>query len=60
MIMSVFTCPVTGEKVQHWLDTNSETTENQYDAVTCPACARLHFINRRNGKLFEQETRKTR
>jgi hypothetical protein len=32
-------------KVQQWLDDDQATPENEYEAITCPACARLHFLN---------------
>ena len=33
----------------------SRPTENQFEAITCKACARLHFINRKTGKLLRQD-----
>jgi hypothetical protein len=32
-------------KVQQWLDDDQAAPENEYEAITCPACARLHFLN---------------
>jgi len=32
-----------------------DAPENEYEAVTCNACTRLHFLNRRTGKLLGQE-----
>jgi hypothetical protein len=29
--------------------------ENQYEQITCPACTRLHFLNRKTGKLLGQD-----
>jgi hypothetical protein len=43
-------------KVQHWLDDNRDSDEAQYEAVTCPACIKLHFINRKTHKLFGQDS----
>jgi len=28
---------------------------NEYEGITCPACAKLHFINRKTGKLLGQD-----
>jgi hypothetical protein len=41
----LFTCPVTDLKVQHWLDDDEDVPENEHEAITCEACARLHLIN---------------
>jgi hypothetical protein len=45
-----FTCPATGMYVQHWLDDDEDAPENRYEPITCPACTRLHFLNRKTGK----------
>ena len=38
-------------KFEHWLDEDQEAPqeapEDQYDAVSCPVCTKLHFLNRR-------------
>jgi hypothetical protein len=41
--------------VQHWLDDDEDVPDNEYEAVTCLACARLHLINRKTGKLLGQQ-----
>jgi uncharacterized protein YbaR (Trm112 family) len=51
----LFTCPITRMKVQDWLDSDEDTSANEYEAITCQACARIHFINRKTGKLLGQE-----
>jgi hypothetical protein len=49
----MFTCPQTSEKVQHWLDEREQpTNEEAYESFSCPACAGLHFINRKTGMLL--------
>ena len=50
----VFRCPHTGMHVQHWMaeEVTGETPRGIYDTVVCDACARIHFINRRTGKLL--------
>jgi hypothetical protein len=45
-------CPRTGMQVQHWLTEAPEETEGSYRQIICPACAQLHFINPRTGKLL--------
>jgi hypothetical protein len=44
--------------VQIWLDKDASTDQaNEYQSVTCPACLRLHFVNKTTGKLLgEKET----
>ena len=52
----VFVCPETDRNVHHWLDADDEKgppSEDKYDA--CPACAKLHFVNRKTGKLLGYE-----
>ncbi len=48
----VFTCPTANLKVQHWWDDERDVADDQYEAMTCPACARLHFVNRKTGQLL--------
>jgi hypothetical protein len=51
----VFICPVTSMNVQHQLDDDPDAPENDYQGISCPACTRLHFINRKTGELLGQE-----
>jgi hypothetical protein len=51
----VFTCPATSMKVQHWLDDDPSAPEDAYEAIACKACARIHLLNRKTGKLLGQE-----
>jgi hypothetical protein len=55
MAAFLFTCPRTNLKVQHWLDDDEDVPETEYEAVQCQACARLHLINRKNGKLLGEK-----
>ena len=48
----IFTCPTTKLNVQHWLDDNENISENEYEGISCLACSRLHFINRKTGGLL--------
>ena len=41
--------------VQHWLDEDADVQENEYEGLICPACTKLHFFNRKTGKLFGQK-----
>jgi hypothetical protein len=50
----VFRCPATGFNVQHQLDDDPDISGNEYEATTCLACTRLHFVNRKTGKLLDQ------
>jgi hypothetical protein len=50
----VFTCPATAMKVQHWLH-DDDAVETEYEGIACPACTRMHFINRKTGKLLGQD-----
>ena len=49
----VFTCPTTKLNVQHWLEDDKALSENEYEGVTCKACATVHLINRKTGGLLE-------
>jgi hypothetical protein len=53
----IFSCPTTDLLVQHWLSDDEEEgrPENRYEPISCPACVRLHFLNRKSGKLLGHE-----
>jgi hypothetical protein len=55
----VFTCPATLMNVQHLLVDDQGAADNEYEGITCLACAMLHFVNRKTGKLLGQEHNKT-
>jgi hypothetical protein len=40
---------------QHWLDGGQDTPDHENEAILCKACAGLHFINRKTGKLLGQD-----
>jgi len=49
----LFRCPTTGLKVQHWVDDNVSPSEAKtYETVNCPACAKLHFVNKVTGRTL--------
>jgi hypothetical protein len=52
MVQITFTCPKTTFKVQHWLDESDDARDDEYVQVDCPACAKLHLINRKTGKML--------
>jgi hypothetical protein len=51
----VFTCPATLMNVQHLLVDDQGAPDNEYEGITCLACAKLHFVNRKTGKLLGQD-----
>jgi hypothetical protein len=55
MAAFVFKCPATSMNVQHWLDDDEDVPEDEYEGVACPACLKLHFLNRKTGKLLGQD-----
>jgi hypothetical protein len=52
----IFTCPITNLSVQHWLDDDDDTSQNEFQGIACLACTRLHFINRKTGKLLGERS----
>ncbi|WP_439369635.1 hypothetical protein [Bradyrhizobium sp. DASA03120] len=57
MAQIVFTCPTTAFKVQQWLDDDGDDDSlgGRYVSIACPACTRVHFINRKTGKLLGEK-----
>jgi hypothetical protein len=51
----IFRCPATGFNVQHQLDDDPDMSENEYEAIVCPACTKIHLVNRKPGKLLGQD-----
>ena len=52
----VFRCTQTGATVQVWLAGGAQPEPaDSYEAVTCPACARVHLINRKTGKMLSDK-----
>jgi hypothetical protein len=48
----LFKCPQTGMHVQHWLPAAPDEPQGTHRSITCPACAKLHFVNSSTGKLL--------
>jgi hypothetical protein len=45
-----FRCARTGLNVQVWLPDEATTVQaDSYEVVTCPACARVHLVNKTTG-----------
>ena len=52
----VFRCPNTGKNVQGWVaDDPSEREAWSFEAVTCTACTRVHFVDPRTGKMLGED-----
>jgi hypothetical protein len=54
MAQFVIRCPQTGMYVQIWLDDEDASTDkaDTFEAVTYPACARVHLVNWVTHKLL--------
>jgi hypothetical protein len=54
MASFLFRCPNTGMNVQGWVadDLGKTSTDETYEAVTCTACARMHLVNAKSGKVL--------
>jgi hypothetical protein len=48
----IFTCPVANQNVQHRIETPSD---RDYESVKCLACAGVHFINLKTGKVLRRD-----
>jgi hypothetical protein len=56
MAKLIFRCIQTGMNVQVWLpDTASTDPADSYEVVTCPACARIHLVNKITGKMLSDK-----
>jgi hypothetical protein len=53
-----FRCSQTGSNVQFWLSDPTPTDRaDSYEAVACPACGRLHLINKTTGRTLSDKMR---
>jgi hypothetical protein len=53
MASLVFRCPRTGLNVQGWIaDDPTESEADNYEAVTCTACTRIHLVNPKTGRVL--------
>jgi hypothetical protein len=52
----LYRCPIVGMKVQGWrADDPSETNTERFQSVTCLACAQVHLVNPRTGKVLGED-----
>jgi hypothetical protein len=48
-----FRCARTGLNVQVWLPDEAPIAQaDSYEVVTCPACARVHLVNKTTGRTL--------
>ena len=53
MAKFIFRCVQTGMNVQVWLPEAAPTDRaDSYELVPCPACTRLHLVNRNTGRIL--------
>jgi hypothetical protein len=50
MATFLYRCPNTGLKVQGWV-ADDPTKDEDFKPVTCTACARVHLVNPKSGKV---------
>jgi hypothetical protein len=49
----IFRCTRTGMNVQiHMPDAAPTNHPDSYESVTCPACTRIHLVNRTTGRML--------
>jgi hypothetical protein len=53
MASVVYRCPLTGKNVQAWFAAYEAADDDlKYVSLRCPACARLHLVNRSTGRTL--------
>ena len=56
----LFRCVRTGLNVQVWLPDAAPTGRaDSYEVVTCPACARLHLVNKTTGRMLSDKEKQS-
>ena len=56
MAKLIFRCVQTGMNVQVWLpETAPPDRTDSYEVVTCPACGRIHLVNKITGKMLSDK-----
>ncbi len=48
----LYRCPATGQTVQGWSAEEVTDDDTAYELVACVACAQVHFINQKTGKVL--------
>jgi hypothetical protein len=51
----LYRCPNTGRQVQAWAADDPTDEDDAYRQVTCLACAGLHLVNPKTGKVAGSE-----
>jgi hypothetical protein len=53
MATFLYRCPTTGLQVQGWSAADpTEGDDDIYETVTCLACAKVHLVNPKTGKVL--------
>ncbi len=52
MAVFLYRCPATGYNVQGFVADEGGDEQNHACAITCTACARLHLVNPKTGKVI--------
>jgi hypothetical protein len=54
MIALIYRCPAKAMNVQRWFANEAPAAgeADQYEAVTCPACGRVHLVSPTTGKVL--------
>jgi len=55
MTAFIFRCPATGYNVQGLVAAESIPEGDSYQSVTCTACARIHLVNPKTGRVAGTE-----
>lgn len=55
MATFLYRCPNTGRQVQGWSADDPTEDGDTYQSVTCLACAQLHLVNPKTGKVIGAE-----
>jgi hypothetical protein len=53
VVTFTYRCPQTGLQVQGRVAANHATDGEIYEPVTCTACAGVHLVNPKSGKVLE-------
>jgi hypothetical protein len=53
MATFLYRCPNTRQHVQGWIaDDPNDLSDDTYETVICTACARLHLVNPKTGRIL--------
>ena len=48
----LYRCPNTRQTVQGWSAEDPTDDDNEYQSIACLACAQLHFVDLKTGKVL--------